>query len=341
LVKVVPAIAWPLLTKLLPQAHDTATRTQKPKFREFSEVEEEVLTYGLVWESQSTVIEMTLSHVRYDPQRWGALIGAMHNFRPEPLNSTLVALDKALSEINGEVKFKIWDALRKEANRHKVFAETEWALQPELITRIDAIIDQHKPDDPLLISTWLFDDWVPNIPGKGADLDDPMAAIDSERKNALRSIVESKGIQGLVQFAKMVKLPQHVATNTLSLELSRAQLGELLWLAVDGGDGLDFLSSLVVADGIARFGEDWVSLVRKTFAELKIDPARTARLLTGLEETQKNWEIVDNFGVDVGNYYWAQKPAYPIPGIAEDLLFAIEKYLSFERPIAAVSFPVK
>lgn len=36
IVQAVPAIAWPLLEKLLPSAHDSVSPTQKPKFAEAS-----------------------------------------------------------------------------------------------------------------------------------------------------------------------------------------------------------------------------------------------------------------------------------------------------------------
>ena len=335
-VNAVPSIAWALLAKLLPQHHDSTSPTEKPKFRESARTVEEVLTYGLVWESQAAVIGLALKHVDINAERWETLIRAMSQFKPEPLNQTLNALDAFLSEHSPEERFKVWDALRKEANRHRVFANTEWALNDETLTRVDVIVKKHQPEDPLLVNTWLFDDWMPDVPGKSADADDPMAAIDSARHEAVREIADSSGMQGLVELAKKVKLPQHVAAASRTLELPRDKLLELMRLAIDGGGSIDTVCAMVIAEGVARFGEVWVSYVHATIADKNVEPERVARLLTALDETRETWDIVRSFGDLVNDDYWKQKHSFSVAGNVEDLLFAVENYVSRGRPMAAI-----
>ncbi|MFJ1257012.1 transposase domain-containing protein [Cupriavidus sp. CuC1] len=196
-VKAVPAIAWPLLTKLLPQSHDTSGPAATPKFREFGDTEEEeVLTYGVVWESQAAVVHLALEHARQKPDRWETLTGAMSEFPPEPLDSMLGALDAVLAEVTGEIRFQIWDVLRKEANRHRSFANTDWALQPDVLSRVDALVEKFKPDDTLLQSAWLFDDWMPAVSGVTDAAEDPMTPIDAARSRAAVAM-------NLVQSAKL------------------------------------------------------------------------------------------------------------------------------------------
>lgn len=334
-VKAVPSIAWGLLAKLLPQHLDSSIPTQKPKFREPERTEGEVLTYRLVWDSQAAVIGLALKHAGAHAERWETLIRAMSLFQPEPLNDTLNALDAFLSKDSSDERFKVWDALRKEASRHRTFANAEWAFNGEPLSRIEAIVEKHQPEDPLLVNTWLFDDWMPDVPGK-TDAAGPMAAIDSARSEAVRGIADSCGIQGLVELAKKVKLPQHVAVALRTLELPSDKLLELLRLAIDDGGSIDTVCALVIAEGVTRFSELWVSDVHATIADKRLEPERVARLLTALDETRETWDVVRSFGELVNESYWKQKHPYPVAGTAEDLLFAMESYASRGRPMAAI-----
>jgi hypothetical protein len=336
IVRAVPAIAWPLLAKLLPRSHDTSSPTATPKFREFGDAEEESLTYGVVWESQAAVVRLALEQVGQEPDRWATLIGAMSEFPLEPLDKMLSALDAVLAEVTSEIRFQIWDALRREANRHRTFADTDWALRPEVLSRVDAVIEKFKPDDPLLQSTWLFDDWMPTVPGVAGTVEDPMAPVDAARSDAIRAIVASSGVQGLISLAKRVKLPRSVAAAAQSIQLPREQLAELLRLAVESGDGLDAVSATVIADGFTRFGDSFAADVKDTVVALEVEPSRTARLLTALDENMRTWDLVNSFGREVNEAYWAQKHSYSLKGNTEELLFAIENYASRGRPVAAI-----
>jgi len=336
IVKAVPAIAWSLLTKLLPRSHDTSTPTTKPKFREFGEFEEEVLTYGLIWESQTAVINLALEYVNYDPEHWEVLIGAMSEFPPESFESFLQALDAALSKVGEEVRFQIWDVLRKEANRHRAFSNTDWALRADVLARVDAIVEKFKPDNPLLENTWLFDDWVPDIPTKVEDSDDRMVMVEMARKEAIRSIVAALGIPGLVEFSKRVKLQQHVGLTARTLELPKEQLLELLNLAIASGDSLDVLSGSLIAEGLGRFGNNFAKAVQSVVVAHQVAASRTARLFFALDENRRNWDIVKSFGHDVNEAYWKQKHAYRMDGNVSELLYAIENYESRGRQMTAI-----
>ncbi len=334
IVSTVPGIAWTLLSKLLPKHSDSSSPTQKPKFRESSRAGAEVLTYGVVWECQAAVIRLAIEHAGINAERWETLIRAMGQFQPEPLDRTLNALNAYLASQSTAERFRVWDALRKEVNRHRTYANTEWAIKSEALSRLDLIVNKYQPGDPLLESTWLFDDWLPDVPGRGTE--DPTASINAVRLEAIRGIVANSGISGLVELAKMVKFPQHVATTSCNLELSQDQLLELLNLSLDGGDSIAVVGAIVVAEGVARFGDSWVGGIHTVFAKKKLEPERLARLLMALDETSKTWAIVRSFGELVDEAYWQRKHPFEVVGGAEDLLLAVDNYVSRGRPMAAI-----
>lgn len=334
--KAVPTIAWTLLTKLLPRSSDTSNPTERPKFREFGEFEKEVLTYGLVWESQTAVVNLALEYVGNDPEHWAELIDAMSDFPPDSFECFLLALDAVLSKVSEQVCFQIWDVLRKEVNRHRRFAYTDWALRDDVLARVDVIVEKYKPGNPLRENTWLFDDWVPDVPSNEEDSGDQMEMVEMARKDAILSIIAFMGMTGLVEFAKQVKLPQHVGITVQTLDLPKEQLLELLNLAIASGDSLDVLNGVLIAEGLRRFSSNFADAVQCIVATHKVAASRTARLFFALDESRSNWDIVKSFGHDVNEAYWKQKHAYRVPGDVSELLFAIENYESRGRQMTAI-----
>jgi len=334
-VEAVPSIAWQLLIKLLPRPHDSSSPTQRPKFREYGDGEPEVMTYGLIWESQTAVIRLALARVGHDPARWALLIDALNQFPKEVFHETVDALRAELDEPH-EGTFQIWDHLRKEVNRHRTFAGTDWALRDEPLAILDELIKQHAPKSPVLLVSWLFDDWMPDVPGKGADADDPMASIDEARGNAITKVYAAGGIAGLVELAGKVKLSSHVAHASKTLQLTKEESLALLRSALHKGDALIGFTDVVLANAVHRFGEDGEARVRAELQRFGLEPDRAARLLMALPEGKSTWTYVATFGEAVEDAYWRKKHSYFVDGTTEELLVAIDNYKSRSRFIAAL-----
>jgi hypothetical protein len=335
IVKSVPEVAWPLLVKLLPQHHDSSTPTHRPKFRESGEASE-ALTYGLVWEGQNLVIEMALLQAGTVAERWETLVEAMSQFRPEPFDLTLIALDNYLKSQTAESRFRVWDALRKESKRHNAFEAAEWALSKEVLARLELIVETYQPDDPLLVGTWLFDDWMPDFPNRGDSVEDIMETIERNRVQALLDVNSKHGVNGLVELAKTVKLPQLMSGSLSRAGLPSNVLVDLLHAAVNEGPNLEPLVTSAVAVGFARFGDNWTDEIRKLVLNTDLDVVRVARLFLALPDTSASWAHVAAFGNAVDDAYWKEKYASPIAGTVDDLMFVAKKYVSHGRPVAAI-----
>lgn len=334
-VEAVPGIAWELIKKLLPKAHDSSSPTQKPKFREYGDGKPEVLTYGLVWESQAVAIQLALNHVGHTPERWHTLINAMHHFQEGPFYEVVEALRLELATPH-EATYEIWDHLRKEVNRHKAFDSTEWSLKEKPLAALDALVADHAPKNPVLLATWLFDDWMPDVPGKGAVTEDPTEAIEAARAAAILEVYVSLGVAGLVDLAGKVKLPQHVGYALKSLQLHKDQLLEVMRCAVEAGEALDPFATIVLAEVVPRFEKEGEDGVRTELMLHGLPPTRSAFLLMSLPETKQTWDYVATFGEEIEDAYWRGKHSYFINGPIDDLLLAIDNYTRRGRFVAGL-----
>ena len=334
-VRALPSVAWSLLVKLLPQSHDSVSPTQKPRFGEASPGGQETLTYGVVWATQTAVVELAVQQAALVPERWCTLIDSLSQLQPTNFEYVVNALEECLGKQAVEDRFVTWDALRKEVNRNRAFSDTDWSIKDERIHRLDTLMAKFQPDDPLLVTTWLFDDWMPDVAGK-RDEDDPMAAIQSARTAALSELVAAQGVQGLTELAARVKQPLQMAESIAQLGLSDEDTLLLVrqLLALDGE--AKALATIVVARGLAAFGNSWMKHIHQLQAELHLTADETARLLLALDDSKATWDMVASFGPDVDDAYWREKGAYGFRGTSDEMEFAINRYRACGRTLAAI-----
>lgn len=334
-VRTVPSVAWPLLVKLLPQYHDSVSPTQKPKFAEASPGGQETLTYGIVWTTQAAVVELAVEHAQLVPERWQTLIGALGQLRPDSFEHVVRGLENCLDKQGAEDCFATWDALRKEVNRHRAFSGVDWAIKDEWLGRLDALVAKFQPNDPLLVTTWLFDDWMPDVVGR-RDGNDQMAAIQAARLEALREVMIAQGVPGLTKLAARVKLPLQMAESLAKLALGEEDTSSLVRQLLELNGEAKYLATVVVAQAFASFGPSWMNHVDRLRAELDLAADETARLFLALDDGKPTWDMVASFGADVDDAYWRQKSAFGFRGTPEEMEYAVSRYRACGRTLAAI-----
>lgn len=324
-----PDVGWQLLVKLMPQSHDTSSPTQMPKLRDTAPMVQENLTFGIVWDSEAAIAKRAMQAAGDDEERVVLLVKQVSSFRPETRSEILGFIDGSLSRHQSTEGSPIWHALREEVARHEYFDDTDWAMKQDERDAITAMVERHRPTDPLVTERQLFDDWMPHI-GRHAqsDLDD----ADALRKEALDRVLSREGTTGILRLARMVRIPSLIGPPLRSTSITEEQLLELLEASVTTVAPGD-LSFYVSAIGAERFGEHWRKQFKDHFPKLIPDPQAIARLMLGWSLETATWEFVKSLGNDVYDEYWRQIQALPISGTLEDLLFAIEEFRRVGRSL--------
>jgi hypothetical protein len=337
-IKAVPSIAWPMLATLLPRSGDTASSTAKPKFRDYDHGDMEVVTYGLIWESEAKIVALALREAGSNFARWASLIEALPNMQIDTFHAVMRGIDDALSSAECHDRTKIWKALHGEVKRHQKYSTMDWALPQDLLESLLQVTEKHKPAELLDEYSWLFDDWMPPVEDADDEDADPMQGADDSRVNALKTIYESLGAQGLVDLMARVKIPRLVAHASCRLELSFRSLLELLTRLLDASVAEQELSAgSIIADGKTRYGQQWEDNARLILISRHLSPDSVARVLEALPESSQTWQYVRTFGETVENIYWSTKTPYRIDATTDELLYAIERYRAVRRPSAALS----
>ncbi|WP_298409601.1 hypothetical protein [Janthinobacterium sp.] len=339
--KAVPEIAWALLEKLLPSGSDVSSNTLRPKFGEAQPGGTEPLTYSVVWASQLTVIKLAVTHAAEIEFRWAVLIRALGQMQPDAFDIVLAALETTLEKESAAGSSAIWDKLRKEVIRHRAFSDAGWALSPEYLVRIDALIDRFNPDDPILESRWLFDEWMPAVPGFDGNADDPMQHIESARDEAMAILFKQKGVEGILALASSAAQPLQMSPALFKLQLSKESLAWLLHQFLLQGGPARTLASFIVENGVSRFGPEFIETVAEIVDELKLDTVVYGGLLVSLDDNRMTWELIAGLGQAIEAEYWRQKFSPLFSGPIEDLDLLLEKYVKHGRALAALEVSVR
>ncbi|WP_431047910.1 hypothetical protein [Roseateles sp. L2-2] len=336
-VALVPSIAWPLLAKLLPQHHDSNNVHEKPLYLETVEAPE-TLTFGVVWKSQDTVIELALERVSGIADRWGSIIGTIGHYRENSFKAALRQLDAYLLNADPEDHEKVWGMLRAEARRHQSFPDAPLAGGHDALNAMTKLVEQHSPKEKPFALTWLFDDWVPDIERSGSQAP-TMELIEAERSKAVEAIMgsssEGDGIAGLLTIAARAKVPHLLGPALVRLALTREQIAGLM-------GGLDLkredhrsLASQLVSDSLSRLGELPPTL-KQVLVDNGLVQEQAAQLFFGIRDSEEAWATVEEFDKDVAAAYWKSKHAFIVEGSLELSLKAAIRYLEAGRPMSAI-----
>ena len=325
-----PNVGWQLLVKLLPRHHDSTSPTQHPKIRDLAPQVSEEITFGLVWDFETAIVNRAVVEAGNDEDRIVPLINAFGAFQPSNRASVIAMADNYLKSFQTFEGCKVWHALKEGAARHDYFADSDWAMTADERELITEVVERHSPSDPLVQDRRAFDDWMPHI-GKYQPGNDDSPDPDEIRKDVLERVLTRDGVAGILRLARMVKLPNLIGPALRGTSISLQQLFELLEgsLAHDG-TSREF-AFYVSAVGAERFGKEWKEAFgQKILANIQDDTTK-AYLLLGWPQDEDTWSLVDSLGRQVSDQYWTQIQVLPIHGTDEQLMFAIDKLRECNR----------
>ena len=326
-----PDVGWQLLKKLLPRHMDSTSPTQHPKLRDLAPEKPEEITFGLVWDFETAVVDRALVAASVDESRLGVFVEAMGQLQPSNQAKVLARIDSYLAANQTADGRTIWHSLKDESARNEYFGNSDWALTGEELAAVKAMVERHRPTDPMVSDRHAFDDWTPHV-GRydpGAEVLDDASDL---RKEVLQRVLARDGVQGILKLAKMVKLPELLGQALGQVPFSLEQMFELMQGALDPA-APPSLSYYVSTFGFDKFGDQWKDTFQDRVLSQVGDSTAKAKLLLGWAATRSTWAYVEGLGSEVRDQYWRHLGSLPLEGPIDDLLYAIDQLRSVERDI--------
>jgi len=325
--KELPDIGWSLIEKMLPTMHGIATGTARPKLREAGSGDITV-TYEEFWAMQSSVIQRAVAQAGLDTTRWEKLVAGITIYAPTDRALAIKVLSETLPKMTDADRKIVWEDLLKEVEKHERFADAKWALPPDQLAPLRAIVDQYAPNDPLEQTRLLFDGW--SFDAKGDR--EPVLSV---RRSKLAELLAAAGPKAIADLATQVKNSYDIVDTLGHIDVDRVQLETIANYSLKAeptGFSVGLVATIANKFGVEA-AQNWLLEARR---EHQLPSAAVARLCEGFIDDRGTWAFVKALGDDVETSYWSSKGPYWLKGDTAELIEAVDIYLRYGRGIAAL-----
>lgn len=324
-----PSVGWKLLVQLLPHGHDVGGQTPKPKYREAGASSREPVTRRLLFETYEALIPRAFSRAD-SAEKWAEILKIVHAFPKDLQTQTISALERWSTEIDAAEGRKLWDIIRDVVQRHSAFPNAEWSLDVGLRQRLEALMAKLRPSDAVETAKWLFTEKLPQI--ERMTDGDIWKRVEDIRRRAVQRILDELGVEGVFKLAEGVEAPRYVGYSLGEVLSDTHTALEIIERAFSSAPGLSSFTEWVSAPILARFGEDWKSVLRNAFESRRWTAQQLVSVTVAWPHMPSTWDFVESFGEEVRQQYWRSRPAWGLNASGEELVRAITSYIEVDRP---------
>ncbi|MBI5213336.1 MAG: hypothetical protein HY957_08195, partial [Nitrospirae bacterium] len=328
-----PDVAWKVLLSLLPNQHQTSSGTHKPHWSNILPDDwKPNVTNKEYWDQVIGYAELAVEMACEDLSRLKALVGNLDNL-PKPLfDVVLEYLSSAvITQLPESDRLPIWSSLTEFARKHRRFSDAKWALNGELVARIETAANRLTPTSPESLYRNLFCNRDFDLYEENGSWEEQHKRLDERRQKAIQEIMDTGGLQGVIAFINAVESPNQagwamgmIAPNTIDTVLlpEYLEVKNIKYQQFAGG---------FIWSRYQRQGWQWVDGLDRTQWSLM----QICQFLIYLPFKADTWRRTSDWLGDSESMYWQKVPVNPYASDS-DLLPAIDKLLSVDRPQTAI-----
>jgi transcriptional regulator with XRE-family HTH domain len=331
-----PKAGWALLLGLLPTSHSMVSTNHRPAFRDWalqwSEGAPPADRVFQVEACSSLVVELAGK----DAGRLKNAIAVLENLPPSARTKLFKRLSNIdPSQLNLDDRRALAGAVREKVNRHRQFAEADWALEEQVLEELDRIRIRLKTDDVVARNAWLFGDYGKvqwEVEQQGREEEDAGKAVERLRVTALDEVRSERNWDGVLALAEAAASPD--------------QVGWAVGVSAAEGDDLRVLPTMFTdvrrscvefAKGYARArqcrqGWNWV----RKFSLGSWSADQLVELLLALPSEREAWDLAAGRGPKAEEQYWKNLQQLCFSKIPEDVSRAATMLIDAGRPFVAV-----
>jgi hypothetical protein len=323
--------AWRVLLKLIPNAVQTTTDTQHPRYRAWRADGQRSLArtewLRLVEGISTRLVQQAVAQ----PGRLPALIENYADLAPKAQTELREELERLDLAAPGVDRTAIADALREEVARHRAHHAAPWAMPAEAVDELDRLLPALEPDDPIERSRWLFDDHPDMEAVSGEDYHNYDERLRQLRVQALVEILEARGLDGVEALIAVAGSPRAVGLGLGHVAI--ADDGDILRWASSDDDRKHQAAQFFFASRVNINGDDWAAT--ELLEIYPLPPEIAGEFLATLAHPRRTlWALARRIGPAAEDAYWHN--FYGFPQTSEEAAEAVDRLLDRGRPYAAI-----
>lgn len=329
-----PEVAWNLLKSLLPNQHQSSTGSHKPIWRKtIPEDWTKGVTHKEYWDQVSFYTDMAVGMAKNDIFKLNELIGHLDNLPQPSFNKMLDYLaSKEITDKQENQRINLWEKLVNFSLKHRRYADAKWALSPDLVSKIEKVATKLAPQNPVNLYHRLFNGRDYDLYEEKENWQEQQQKLEERRQHAIRVILDSTGIDTVIQFAKTVESPLNVG---LSLgAIADAGMDSIVLpnlVEAESKNLVQFTSGFVWGRHRSQ-GWVWVDKMDKT----GWSHSQIGQFLAYLPFTAETWRRASALLGDSEAEYWSRASINPYQA-DHNLEVAIDKLIKHGRPNAAIN----
>ena len=332
LLKECPQVAWKLLLALLPSSHQVSSGSRRPSWREFIPLDHsDTVTNEDYVKQVEMYTDLIVRTAILDLKKLIELIDRLDNLTPQAYSGILEHLSsEAVLSLSEQEKAILWEALVNIVTKHRTFKDAVWVMHREYVDRIAGVAEILKPVSPELVHHRLFCQHHQLI----EDIDnyqEQLIKLEERRTKAVKEILDSSGIDGVLNFALSVTYSNYVGLALGNIATDEHDSFILPKFLVYCEKPMESVAAGYVWSRFAKYGWPWID-------KLKVNnwaDDQKAALLTLLPFSRETWQRVDKLLKYKEVLYWKNIGPAPCP-LKEELPEAVERLLDHGRARAAI-----
>lgn len=333
-----PDVAWPILRRLVPRAHEIGYYTSKPRWRDWAAEGRPTVTRSGLVALVGEVVTRLLHDVGLSGARWKDIVEAAPEMPPadsKRVVARLAEIDPKAMEMGDRVL--VWNALRETLARHLPYPEAPWALPKDITDQIMQLYKQFTPaEDVVALNAWLFC-WHPDPLPPIEDWQERHHEVTRLQEIAAADVYCAGGLDAICRLARQVDSP-HPLGYALghSAAVSADEETAVLDL-VDAGERAEQSVAYGFIQGrVCRSGIEWYHTHRTGGWFSGATPSRRASFLRCLPTNNETLDIVDAADEETRQLFWKSIP--PFPGDVTDHSRVVERLVGHGRVASAIEY---
>jgi addiction module HigA family antidote len=338
-----PKIAWEICVDQFGDRHQVGHYSHKPRWRNDGHGFGEPLSdHATVVGFQIEMVEMALKWKDHDRGTLGDLIARLHCLMDEhrAVIWNLVG-EWASRQASDEDKAWLREKIRVSVMSRRAIARNgQQEADEKLATSAKAAYQALAPQDLLNRYEWLFrdsyvDESADEVHDDGRDFEKHEERIAKLRADALRSILQSRGIDGILNLAEMGKAAHTIGWLMVSRVLPSDEVTAFVLATQLSGANINSWARKNLVFGALGALSDGsrTSLLRGVSSSLS--QGEFAKLLELAPFRKSTWLLVDELDESSRHSYWSTVRPTWLRVVDEDLNEAVERLLKAKRPRAA------
>ena len=230
-----------------------------------------------------------------------------------------------------ENRLVLWNKLVDFVNKHRKLSEAKWAISSEEVDRIASVAEKLSPAAPFSLHQRLFTENTIYDFIEGDNYEMQWQKLEKRREEAIDEVASNGGIDAVLEFTKVVKMPSYVgiAFGHVAYQEADAYIFPNL-ISPENRSITQFVGGYILGR-FRSMGWGWVDSVDLSGWTAN----QKGSFFSFLPFTTETWRRVTTHLKSDERFYWQETSVNPFEADV-DLEFAIDQLIEYSRPYAAI-----